>query len=118
MDKFQKLILESYWNIMYARELLDVSPNVIREQCYGCIVDHPSQTNHVCIMLETEELLNTYFESLLERVDERALLDEWKRTVPTTDDTAQIVEEYGRKLSRRPKTERWRSRMLRIMNRL
>ena len=38
-----------------ARQLQPYLDHALRAQCNGCLVDHPSQYQHKCIMLEGED---------------------------------------------------------------
>ena len=44
----------------------DLFPLYVRLNCYGCAVDHPSQTQHSCIMEQTDTLLDIYLDDMLE----------------------------------------------------
>ena len=69
MDPYRRLLFESYVDITYAHLLLNVSANVIKEQCPGCVIDHPSQTQHYCVMLDGDELFEMYFDNMLHAID-------------------------------------------------
>ena len=52
----------------------------IRANWEGCIIDHPSQTQHECIMMSEEELLDRHIRGMLEDLRENKLeelLDAW-----------------------------------------
>jgi hypothetical protein len=48
--------------------------------CEGCVVDHPSQLQHDCVMLSFAELLDRYLETFLNDLRENTLencVDAW-----------------------------------------
>ena len=81
METCNTMILESYFKILYARAALDISSQVIREQCYGCQNDCCSQTDHTCLMLSEHEQLEIYFDLILEKINFNELLSTWDNAV-------------------------------------
>ena len=69
MDPYKRLLFESYVDIKFAQLLLDVSAKVIKEHCPGCVIDHPSQRQHYCVMLDNDELFEMYFCDMLKKMD-------------------------------------------------
>ena len=47
---------------VYAKTVVELLPIVVMDNCYGCEVDNPSQTQHTCLMGTISEHLDTYFE--------------------------------------------------------
>lgn len=43
--------------------------DIMKENCYGCISDNPSQRKHECIMLEKDEWIRLYFEDIISKLD-------------------------------------------------
>ena len=42
--------------MLFAKHLLKVLPDVVREKCYGCQVAHPSPRHHnVCLMMTNKK---------------------------------------------------------------
>lgn len=76
-ERQQVLLLDSYFEHIYARALIDLFPVTLKECCYGCITDHGSQVHHQCVMLSTEEQIQFCFEDTLKKVDEQDLLIKW-----------------------------------------
>lgn len=62
-------------DFVYPKALLEVRNDVIKKNCYGCLIDHPSQTQHDCIMSDfiqdDEQAIDFYLE---ERLAEEILL--------------------------------------------
>lgn len=64
--------MKSYFGLMYAKAIYDQLDSVVKQQYYGCEVDHPSQVQHN-IMLETKEHTDMYFDQLLSSVSENEI---------------------------------------------
>ena len=73
MDPYKRLLLESHVDIKYAQLLLDVSAEVIKEQCPGCVIDHPSQRQHYCVIYDNEELFKMNFGDMLKKMDKKLI---------------------------------------------
>ena len=59
----------------YAIHMESVMNESIRKSCYGCSVDHPSQTQHnVCLMMSDEEQIYNCLEKCLELVTEEDIM--------------------------------------------
>ena len=52
-------LLESYLDVLYAKEILDKLPGVIKQKCGGCQRESLSQVNHVCIALSKYRIVLT-----------------------------------------------------------
>ena len=59
----QKIIQEKLTNC-YAEDIASVLNQLVVENCNGCIIDHPSQRQHPCLMMESDERLSLYFDVL------------------------------------------------------
>ena len=46
---------------IYAQEVLSHLPTVVKQNCNGCIIEHPSQHEHPCSMNSTCDNLDYYF---------------------------------------------------------
>jgi hypothetical protein len=52
----------------------------VQRKCEGCDIDHPSQTQHICIMETKESLLDMFLLDLLEELCDNRLeecIDSW-----------------------------------------
>lgn len=67
-SKCERLLTQTL-TFLCARTVLDLLPVVVKENCYGCEVDHPSQTHHTCIMWTEHEHLDAYFETTFEKMN-------------------------------------------------
>ena len=61
-------LLKHTLNFIYARFILDVLEEVAKEHCYGCEVNHPSQTHHTCLMWTKAEYLDIYFDKAFKKI--------------------------------------------------
>ena len=52
----------------YAEEIACAISVLVVENCNGCIIDHPSQRQHPCLMMENDEKLLLYFDIAFSRV--------------------------------------------------
>jgi hypothetical protein len=53
---------------VYAKTVVECLPVVVKENYYGCEVDHPSQTQHACLMWTISEHLDTYYEETFNQI--------------------------------------------------
>lgn len=63
------------YNVQFAQQVRTGLGELVKKYCYGCEVDHPSQTHHTCLMWTELEHLDAYFEEALETVDRKAVTD-------------------------------------------
>ncbi len=69
-------LLESYFEHIYAKALIEVFPENIKENCYGCVVDHPSQVQHYCLMMSEDEQIELCFEDMFEKGQRKRYFEE------------------------------------------
>ena len=55
----------SVLDILFASHIFSLVDAFAKAVCYGCEVQHPSQTQHTCMMLEKGEHLEMYFDDML-----------------------------------------------------
>ena len=65
----------------YAEEVAHAISVVVVENCNGCIIDHPSQRQHPCLMMENEERLLMYFDIVCSEASVMNSLGDIKPTV-------------------------------------
>lgn len=63
--RIEKKLLKSY-----AEEIASNISRLVTENCNGCLIDHPSQRQHDCLMMERDEQLCLYYDRALEKVSE------------------------------------------------
>lgn len=83
-DQHRRQMLQKYKMIL-AIEVVELLKDIVYEQCYGCSVDHPSQTQHSCIMETPITHLEMYFEMTLEKVDRVSVIDKWRKEIALLD---------------------------------
>ena len=45
--------------------------------CNGCRIDHPSQTQHDCVMMDTDDRTNLYLFKAVEKMDQFDVMEKW-----------------------------------------
>jgi len=63
--KFERFLIHTLL-FVYAKTVVELLPVV--DNGYGCEVDHPSQTQHTCLMGTISEHLDTYFEETFNQI--------------------------------------------------
>ena len=82
--KMQSLLMNIY-SFIFARKIREELADVAKANCYGCEIDHPSQTHHSCLMLSEIEHLYSYYHEATEKVNTRDVLCLWKEEVKICD---------------------------------
>lgn len=80
-DQHHRQMLQKY-NMILAIVVDELKDIVFEQQCYGCSVGHPSQTQHPCIMETPLTHLTMYFEMTLEKVDRVSVINKWQKKSP------------------------------------
>ena len=62
---FQRYVNENVISFIKHKHL----PKLMKKRCYGCINDRPSQRDHDCILLSTEEWLDMFLEKLIKKIN-------------------------------------------------
>ncbi|CAG2217197.1 unnamed protein product [Mytilus edulis] len=70
---------------VYARMVLDCLPDIVKEHCYGCEVNHPSQIQHTCLMWTKMEHLETYFDIVYKQIAEKDMVRKMSNQVKLID---------------------------------
>ena len=65
----------------YAEEIACAISVLVVENCNGCIIDHPSQRQHPCLMMENDEKLLLYFDIALSRVPEASVMEKFMNSL-------------------------------------
>ena len=65
----QKLIEDKLLKC-YAEEIAIVISKLVNKNCNGCFIQHPSQRQHDCLMMEADEKLWIYFDDALENISQ------------------------------------------------
>ena len=78
----QKALEHAVYNA-YVKVLREPLWEVIRGKCYGCQIDHPSQNQHVCLLMTYDEQVDCFLEEALKRVNKNRLRKEWMAEIAT-----------------------------------
>ena len=75
----RQIILKHELLVCHAEELKTIIfEQIVRELCYGCSVDHPSQIHHnVCLMMETKEPIRLCLDIALEKLNHENVIAKW-----------------------------------------
>lgn len=93
-DQHHRQMLQRY-NMILAIEVVDQLKDIVFEQqCYGCSVGHPSQTQHPCIMETPLTHLTMYFEMTLEKVDRVSVINKWQKEIALLDLPFESVNKF------------------------
>ena len=65
----------------YAEEIASAISVLVVENCKGCIIDHPSQRQHPCLMMENEERLLMYFDIAYLRVSQASVMEKFMNSL-------------------------------------
>ena len=81
VERFLKHTLD----YLYARTILELLNDVVKENCYGCEVDHPSQVEHTCLMWTQVEHLDVYFNLTFEKIIYGDIVKKFRKKVEFMD---------------------------------
>ena len=76
----------------YAEEISSVINQLVVKNCSGCIIDHPSQRQHPCIMMESDEKLSLYFDDALSKVSEASVMENFMNSLSDIKPTVNGLE--------------------------
>jgi hypothetical protein len=84
-QKEEVVIMQSRWPeqeqhlvTCFAKHLENTMRDMIKKDCYGCQIDHPSQIQHdKCMMMSQEEKLDNYLNEAWSLISEEAVLHQW-----------------------------------------
>ena len=86
MSSIDDTLLDSYFLLFYAQEVLAELPIVVKQKCEGCNVESLSQTHHVCLSFDACKRLSLYFNDVLEAINETAIIQKWKQEASSIND--------------------------------
>ena len=72
---YRQKIIEDKLIKCYAEEIASVIAKLVVENCSGCIIDHQSQRQHPCLMMESDEKLSMYFDDALSKISEARVME-------------------------------------------
>lgn len=114
------MIMNSYFDFLYAKALYECLSITVKRECYGCEVDHPSQVQHACVMYDQDEHISMYFEKLLDSVNEDDILFSWSEIVDTMNILPELLalqkfKMYSDEWRASMKTDQWREKMKKMI---
>ena len=67
----QQQVVERELYNAYAKALEKSLLDIVREECHGCQIDHPSQKQHdVCLFMTHDQQVDCFREDVLKRIDD------------------------------------------------
>lgn len=70
----------------YALHMESVLNEAIKTLCYGCLVNHPSQTQHdVCLMMSGDEQVHHCFQKCLGLVNEKDVMETFTKSLEISE---------------------------------
>jgi len=72
-------------SIVFAKKLREEIVPLATKHFYGCEVNHPSQTQHTCLMWTDFEHLDMYLEEALQTVDREEVRKMWDNEMTRMD---------------------------------
>ena len=110
------LLMESYFDFLYAKALSEVLQTVVKEQCHGCEIDHPSQVQHSCVMYEEDDHVIMYFHDMLKKIDEQSIISVWCDLMNQLDISFELVDLQKQKICCKDwlqtmKTSKWEEKI-------
>lgn len=121
-DQHRRQMLQKY-NMILAIEVVELLKDTVYEQCYGCSVDHPSQTQHSCIMETSLTHLEMYFEMTLEKVDRVSVIDKWRKEIALLDLPFESVKVFNellisQELKEKHLTDSWKEELYKLCEKI
>ena len=86
-EQIQGILLECY-----ASEIASRIAALVEKNCNGCIIEHPSQCQHPCLMLEPDEKISLYFDDALDSVCEATIADKFLNSLEDIKPAANRLE--------------------------
>ncbi len=66
------------FNKCLVRELQSLILKEVSDSCYGCQVDHPSQTQHdMCLLTDSDDQTDIFLISAIRKLDPYQIMEEW-----------------------------------------
>ena len=114
------MLMDSYFDFIFAKAMFECLPTIIRDNYYGCEIDHPSQLQHHCVMYDQEESIYMYFEELLTVVNQDEILLSWTDIVDSLDISPELValhklKIYDKDCLETMKTEQWKTKIRKMI---
>ena len=79
VEQVQRQRIEGLINHIFQLTYANMADELIQEEklncCHGCAIQHPSQRQHSCLMMDKEDSWLYYREDVLEKIDLNAVLN-------------------------------------------
>ena len=125
MSSYDVLLLESYFDFLYAKTICSAAHEVLTRMCDGCRCWNLSQRNHTCLSVSKFERIEIYFHDILDTINEEEILNQWTEAVQGLQDVPTGFKylfrlKIGCKDWRETqmKTHTWKVRMLKMVKSL
>lgn len=124
MDRDNTLIMNSYFDFLYAKAICQELPAVLKHICEGCVHGKLSQTKHDCMTLTQLEQLEYAFDDIVKVIDENSILMKWEESVACIDIPKEVLALYRLKVYCKDwretdmKTPQWRQRMISLSSQI
>ena len=93
-------LLDSYFDCLYAKEIISVMTSVFKKKCDGCKNAAISQLDYQCLMLTTKEQLELYWDCILREINEICVIEKWYGSVYMMDSVPiEVIDLYKLKWS-------------------
>lgn len=114
------MVMNSYFDFVYAKALYEQLGKIVKQECYGCEVDHPSQVQHSCVMHDSDEHVGMYFDLLLAAVNEDLILLSWSEIMESLNICPELLamqklKIYDRDWLETMKNEQWQRKMQKMV---
>lgn len=111
-----ELLLESFFNYIYAREIASKMHCMFRIKCFGCQNACLSQLKHDCLVLTKKQQLEMYLDDILCMIEKENVLREWETAISTLDILPDEKQCFERKVYSEcyHKSETWKFKILQM----
>ena len=129
------LLLESYYDILMAKALLDKSKIVIGDECKACLVEQANRKHSECVisillnidekrirrqcrrnsLMMEQKLLYVFFDSILACVDKNQVLLDWRKEVSQIVETPEAIDLFQKRLEEcfvKHQMAKWKTKMI------
>ena len=93
-DTRDTLLLESYFQYFYAKDIISRMYTVFKENCIGCERGYLSQRDHECLSTTESEQLELYFDDILSMVKQEDVLKQWNQHVHLLNISSKLIDMY------------------------
>ena len=69
-NELERQLIQAYVDVV-----ADIIMDLVKENCNGCYIDHPSQRQHDCMMMDDDILVYRYLTRALQKVDEEEVMN-------------------------------------------